>query len=113
MRSPTDITNCGCSRFTRATACEKILSRWPPVRSETTAKVNWSASLLSLSEVQGFLSPLWILSSLESAAALASSADSERESATTPHNAAAVARPRKNCFMAAIREWGSDGRQEY
>jgi len=41
------MTNCGWSRFTCCTAREKTFSRCPPVRSETTANWNWSASLFS------------------------------------------------------------------
>src|SRR5262245_15643682 len=55
MRSPTDITNAGCIRFTCCTALLKTPRRWPPVRSETMANWNWSAATLGASDVHGFL----------------------------------------------------------
>ena len=42
MRSPTETTNSGCIRLIWSIAFEKILARWPPVRSLTMA--NWKSA---------------------------------------------------------------------
>ncbi len=75
------MTNFGWSRLICWTAREKTLSRCPPVRSETTANWNWSGSLLSLSEVQGFLSPDSMTMPLGSAADRLPAVVSERDRA--------------------------------